>query len=148
MRARSGSVCVMPGRALVFAGAVVLASGCAWIAPWRGDGRVAGAGGDPCAYEIVDASAWVNRMPGPEPSDARPLIVSAELADTTTRAVLETRSATPGGVLMLEITASDDAPIPGRLAWRGPVPREMYDRVEIHCSGDLLHVIDEIESVY
>ncbi len=141
----------MPGRrATLGVGAVVgaaLMTGCGWFGPVRADAQDVGTSGE-CAFAVTDASAWVNRMPGPARADARPVIVSAQLTDVRAKAVLEKSDASSGGTLVLDVVASDDAPIPGRLAWRGPVPDEMYDRVEIMCGGETLRVIDGVERVY
>lgn len=106
------------------------------------------AGGGACKFAINDASAWVNRMPGPERADARPLIVSAQMTDVRAKAVLEKSDSSSVSTLVLDVVESDAAPIPGRLAWRGPVPATMYERVVIRCDGEVLREIDGIERVY
>ena len=87
-------------------------------------------------------------MPGPARADARPVVVSAQLTDVRAKAVLVKSELSSGGTLVLEVVASDAAPIPGRLAWRGAAPEEMYDRVEIVCGGETLRVIDGVEPVF
>lgn len=127
----------------------MLASGCGWFGQMRGE--TPGAGGSrtgACAFAVNDASAWVNRMPGPQRAEARPLIVSAAMTDVGMKAVLEESDASTAHTLVLEVVASEAAPIPGRLAWRGAVPATMYERVEIRCGGDILRVIDGVERVY
>lgn len=146
MRARSGLGCVMPGRLVAVAGAGLLASGCVWFGDEEYERPPRGVAA--CPFAIVEASAWVNRMPGPPRSEPRPLVVSAELSDPQARAVLETATAASGTTLVLHLVASDAAPISGQVAWRGPLTDPMYERVEIRCDGAPLRVIDEIERVY
>lgn len=148
-KVRSGWVCAMPGRVALAIGAAVLAAGCGWFGQMRGETQgIAGARAGACAFAVNDASAWVNRMPGPQRTDARPLIVSAVMTDVGMKAVLEESDASTARTLVLEVVESEAAPIPGRLAWRGAVPATMYERVEIRCGGDVLRVIEEVERVY
>lgn len=143
----------MPGRrlagGLLVLGVAALASGCGFLGGARADAQDAGASTSPdCPFGVNDASAWVNRMPGPARADARPVIVSAQLTDVRAKAVLEKAETSTASTLVLTVVQSDAAPIPGRLAWRGPVPEVMYQRVEIVCGGKVLRVIEGIERVY
>ncbi len=138
----------MPGRGALLAGLVALIAGCGWLGPVRADTQEAVAGSSACWIALNDASAWINRMPGPARADARPVIVSAQMTDARAKAVLEKSDASAGTTLVLEVIESDAAPIPGRLAWRGAAPDVMYERVEIRCGGEVLRVIDGVERVY
>lgn len=143
----------MPGRqlagGLLALGFAALTSGCGFLGGARADAQDAGSSTSAdCPFSVNDASAWINRMPGPARADARPVVVSAQMTDVRAKAVLERSPASSGTTLVLEVVESDAAPIPGRLAWRGASPEEMYERVEIRCGGDVLRVIDRIERVY
>lgn len=143
----------MPGRrvagGVLVLGFAVMTAGCGFLGGARADAQDAGASTSAaCPFGVNDASAWINRMPGPARADARPVVVSAQMTDVRAKAVLEKSPASSGTTLVLEAVESDAAPIPGRLAWRGAAPEEMYERVEIRCGGKVLRVIDGIERVY
>lgn len=100
-----------------------------------------------CPHRIAEASAWVNHMPGPGRS-AREVNVDVRLVEATDTAVILKSVATTGDTLVLEIRTAPTAPIPGRVAYREPVPDPMYKRVSIFCRGGEIHAINTIEKVY
>lgn len=100
-----------------------------------------------CPHRIAEANAWVNFMPGPTRA-ARTLNVDVRLVESTDTAIILKSAATTGDQLVLEIRTSPAAPIPGRLAFREPVPDPMYKRISFFCRGGEIHAIDRIEKVY
>jgi len=100
-----------------------------------------------CPHRIAEANAWVNHMPGPGRA-ARELHVDVRLVESTDTAVMLKAATTQGDTLVLEIRTSPAAPVPGRLAYREPVPEVMYKRISFFCRGGEIHSIDRIEKVY
>jgi hypothetical protein len=100
-----------------------------------------------CPNRIAEAYAWVNHMPGPGRA-ARQVHVDIRLVEATDTAVILKSVATTGDTLVLEIRTAPTAPIPGRVAYREPVPDPMYKRVSIFCRGGEIHAINTIEKVY
>ncbi len=100
-----------------------------------------------CPNRIAEAYAWVNHMPGPGRA-ARQVHVDIRLVEATDTAVILKSVATTGDTLVLEIRTAPTAPIPGRVAYREPVPDPMYKRVSIFCRGGEIHSINTIEKVY
>ncbi len=100
-----------------------------------------------CPHRIAEAYAWVNHMPGPGRS-ARQVHVDVRLVEATDTAVILKSVATTGDTLVLEIRTAPNAPIPGRVAYREPVPNPMYKRVSFFCRGGEIHSLDTIEKVY
>lgn len=100
-----------------------------------------------CPHRIAEAYAWVNHMPGPGRSP-RQLQVDVRLVEATDTAVVLKSLATTGDTLVLEIRTAPTAPIPGRVAYREPVPNPMYKRISFYCRGGEIHSLDTIEKVY
>ena len=100
-----------------------------------------------CPHRIAEANAWVNHMPGPGRSP-RELHVDVQLVEATDTAVILKSVATTGDTLVLEIRTAPNAPIPGRVAYREPVPTTMYKRISFYCRGGEIHSLDRIEKVY
>ena len=100
-----------------------------------------------CPHRIAEANAWVNHMPGPGRSP-RELIVDVRLVETTDTAVMLKAATTKGDTLVLEIRTAPSAPIAGRVAYREPVPSQMYKKISFFCRGGEIHSIDRIEQVY
>lgn len=100
-----------------------------------------------CPHRIAEAYAWVNHMPGPGRSP-RQLQVDVQLVEATDTAVVLKSVATTGDTLVLEIRTAPTAPIPGRVAYREPVPATMYKRISFYCRGGEIHSLDKIEKVY
>jgi len=100
-----------------------------------------------CPHRIAEAYAWVNHMPGPNRA-ARQMHVDVRLVDARDTAVFLRSDASTGDTLILEIRTAPTAPIPGRLAYREPVPDPMYKRISFFCRGGEIHVLDRIERVY
>ena len=100
-----------------------------------------------CPHRIAEAHAWVNHMPGPGRS-AREVNVDVRLVEATDTAVILKSVATTGDTLVLEIRTAPTAPIPGRVAYREPVPNPMYKRISFFCRGGEIHSLDTIEKVY
>lgn len=100
-----------------------------------------------CPHRIAEAYAWVNHMPGPGRSP-RQLQVDVKLVEATDTAVVLKSVATTGDTLVLEIRTAPTAPIPGRVAYREPVPNPMYKRISFYCRGGEIHSLDTIEKVY
>lgn len=100
-----------------------------------------------CPHRIAEAYAWVNHMPGPGRSP-RQLQVDVRLVEATDTAVVLRSVATTGDTLVLEIRTAPTAPIPGRVAYREPVPNPMYKRISFYCRGGEIHSLDTIEKVY
>ena len=100
-----------------------------------------------CPHRIAQANAWVNHMPGPGRSP-RELHVDVQLVEATDTAVILKSVATTGDTLVLEIRTAPNAPIPGRVAYREPVPTTMYKRISFYCRGGEIHSLERIEKVY
>jgi hypothetical protein len=100
-----------------------------------------------CPHRIAEANAWVNHMPGPGRSP-RELHVDVQLVEATDTAVILKSVATTGDTLVLEIRTAPNAPIPGRVAYREPVPTTMYKRISFYCRGGEIHSLERIEKVY
>ena len=100
-----------------------------------------------CPHEIAEAASWINHMPGPGRSP-RTLNVDVRLAEATDTAVMLKSAASTGDTLILEIRTSPAAPIPGRLAYREPVPDPLYKRISFFCRGGEIYSLDKIERVY
>ena len=86
-------------------------------------------------------------MPGPNRAP-RTLNVDVELVEAKDTAIVLKSEASTGDTLILEIRTSPTAPIPGRLAYREPVPEKMYKRISFYCRGGEIHSLDRIEKVY
>jgi hypothetical protein len=100
-----------------------------------------------CPHRIVEASAWVNYMPGPNRSP-RQLTIDVKLAEPGDTAVMLRSAASTGETLVLEIRSAPAAPVPGRLGYREPVPDPLYKRISFFCRGAEIHSLDHIERVY
>jgi hypothetical protein len=100
-----------------------------------------------CPHRIAEASAWVNHMPGTSRAP-RQLQVDVRLAEATDTAIVLRSDASTGDTLILEIRTAPNAPVPGRLAYREPVPDPMYKKISFFCRGGEVHAIDRIERVY
>ena len=115
-----------------FASGLVL-TGCAWL-PF----------GEPACPEIVETSAWVNRMPGPGQSGGK-LHVVVRLADDQ---AWKLSPGTQDDTGRLHLTLSEGGPsVPGTAAYqqsRKPLPKQ----VEIECHGKTVAFIDKITVAY
>jgi hypothetical protein len=100
-----------------------------------------------CPHRIAEASAWVNHMPGTSRAP-RELQVDVRLAEATDTAIVLRSDASTGDTLILEIRTAPNAPVPGRLAYREPVPNPMYRKISFFCRGGEIHDVDSIERVY
>ena len=100
-----------------------------------------------CPHRIAEANAWVNFMPGAGRAP-RTLNVDVRLVEATDTAVLLKSAASTGDTLILEIRTAPTAPIPGRLAYREPVPDPIPKKITFFCRGGEIHAIDKIERVY
>lgn len=100
-----------------------------------------------CPHRIAEASAWVNHMPGTGRAP-RELQVDVRLAEVKDTAVVLRSDASTGDTLILEIRTAPNAPVPGRLAYREPVPDPMYKKISFFCRGGEIHALDKIERVY
>jgi hypothetical protein len=100
-----------------------------------------------CPHRIAEANAWVNHMPGTSRAP-RQMHVDIRLAEATDTAIMLRSDASTGDTLILEIRTAPTAPVPGRLAYREPVPDPMYRKISIFCRGGEIHAINQIERVY
>ncbi|HEX5007305.1 MAG TPA: hypothetical protein VFV70_09350 [Hyphomonadaceae bacterium] len=100
-----------------------------------------------CPHRIVEANAWVNHMPGPGRSN-RELHVDVRLAETTDTAILLKSDASTADNLVLDVRTSSAAPVPGRTAYREPVPDPLPKRITFRCQGGEIERITQIEKVY
>lgn len=100
-----------------------------------------------CPHRIAEAYAWVNHMPGTSRAP-RQLQVDVQLVEATDTAIVLRSDASTGDTLILEIRTAPNAPIPGRVAYREPVPDPMYKKISFFCRGGEIHAIDKIERVY
>ncbi len=136
----------MPGRCLALCLAGIATSAC-WVTPRPAPAaQVSSLVSASCPFQIAEASAWINHMPG---SGGRPrlLAVAARLTDPTASAILLKAGEERPGSLVLEVKAADKAPIAGRMAWRETPPDPVYERVIFRCGGGDIHVIEGIERV-
>lgn len=127
-------------------------SGCVVPAPQAEDGMGPKTTGQAlaqlaCPHRIAEASAWVNHMPGTSRTP-RQLQVDVRLAEATDTAIVLRSDASTGDTLILEIRTAPNAPVPGRLAYREPVPDPMYKKISFFCRGGEIHAINRIERVY
>lgn len=100
-----------------------------------------------CPHRIAESYAWVNHMPGTSRAP-RQLHVDVRLAEATDTAVLIKSGASTGDTLVLEVRTAPAAPVPGRLAYREPVPDPLPKRISFFCRGGEIHSLDRIEKVY
>jgi hypothetical protein len=100
-----------------------------------------------CPHRILEASAWINYMPGPNRSP-RQLTIEVKLAEPSDTAVMLRSPASTGETLVLEIRTAPAAPVPGRLGYRESVPDPLYKRISFFCRGAEIHSVDRIERVY
>ncbi len=100
-----------------------------------------------CPHRIAEANAWINHMPGPARAP-RELHVDVRLQEATDTAVLLKSAASTGDNLILEIRTAPAAPVPGRLAYRQPVPDPLPKRITFFCRGGEIDAITRIERVY
>ena len=100
-----------------------------------------------CPHRIAEAYAWVNHMPGTNRAP-RTLNVDVRLAEATDTAVLLKADASTGETLILEIRTGPTAPVPGRLAYREPVPDPLPKKISFFCRGGEIFALDTIEKVY
>jgi hypothetical protein len=100
-----------------------------------------------CPHRIAEASAWVNHMPGAGRAP-RELHVDLRLVEATDTAVLLKSAASTGENLILEIRTAPAAPVPGRLAYREPVPDPLPRKITFFCRGGEIGSISDIEKVY
>ncbi|HVY89752.1 MAG TPA: hypothetical protein VG942_12835 [Hyphomonadaceae bacterium] len=129
--------------ALVLAGCMSPAPGGPTAAPTTGRALAQFA----CPQRIAEAHAWVNYMPGPG-RGPRMLNVDIVLANATDKAIILKSDATTGDTLVLDIRTAPAAPLPGHLAYREPVPDQLYKRISLFCRGGEIHSIDHIERVF
>ena len=100
-----------------------------------------------CPHRIAEANAWINHMPGTGRAPHE-LNVDVRLAEATDTAVLLKSAASTGDNLILEIRTAPAAPVPGRLAYRQPVPDPLPKRITFFCRGGEIDTITRIEKVY
>jgi hypothetical protein len=138
------------GRLVATGVAILLASGCSATPQGAGQepmttGRALAQ--NACPHRIAEANAWINHMPGPGRAP-RELNVDVRLVEATDTAVLLKSAASTGDNLILEVRTSPAAPIPGRLAYRQPVPDPLPKRITFFCRGGEIDAITAIEKVY
>jgi hypothetical protein len=129
----------------------LFAAACAWLAPPSrtepelslGDALAQAA----CAVQVAEADAWINRMPSRD-GRSHTLHVSVRLSGVGDTAVLTRSDLSSADVLVLDVRAADDAPIPGRMAFREPAPVTPYQRIDLNCRGSTIFRIDTIEDVF
>jgi hypothetical protein len=100
-----------------------------------------------CPHRIAEANAWINHMPGAGRAP-RELHVDVRLVEATDTAVLLKSAASTGDNLILEVRTAPAAPVPGRLAYRQPVPDPLPKRITFFCRGGEIAAISHIEKVY
>jgi hypothetical protein len=100
-----------------------------------------------CPHRIAEASAWINHMPGAGRAP-RELHVDVRLVEATDTAVLLKSTASTGDNLILEVRTAPAAPVPGRLAYRQPVPDPLPKRITFFCRGGEIDTITKIDRVY
>jgi hypothetical protein len=100
-----------------------------------------------CPERIAEAAAWVNHMPGTGRAP-RELVIGARMENAKALALLFKAADSTKDMLVLEIRASETAPVPGRLAYREPVPDPLYSKILFRCRGGEVFTIAKIEMVY
>jgi hypothetical protein len=100
-----------------------------------------------CPHRIAEAHAWVNHMPGPNRA-AQTLSVDIKLVEPTDTAIILKSPASKGDMLILEIRTSPNAPAPGRLSYREPVPDPLPKKISFFCRGGEISALTTIEQVY
>ena len=100
-----------------------------------------------CPHRIAEANAWVNHMPGPG-RGPRELHVDVQLVEATDTAILIKSAASTADNLVLEVRTTSAAPVPGRVAYREPVPDPPPKRITFRCQGNEINAITNIEKVY
>ena len=86
-------------------------------------------------------------MPGARRAP-RELNVDVRLEEATDTAVLLKSAASTGDNLILEVRTAPAAPVPGRLAYRQPVPDPLPKRITFFCRGGEIDTLTKIEKVY
>jgi hypothetical protein len=141
-------------RTVVMASAILLCGSCFWSRQDSG-GRAGGDGltlGEAlaqtaCPVQVAEANAWINRMPSIGSRNAF-VNVSVRLAGGKDTAILTRSGASTSETLVLDVRMSDEAPIPGRMAYREAAGDPVYKRVELACRGAPVFQIEEIEQVF
>ena len=100
-----------------------------------------------CPHRIAEAYAWVNHMPGPNRAPQM-LSVDIRLVEATDTAIVLKSPASTGDTLILEIRNAPTAPVPGRLAYREPVPDPLPKKISFFCRGAEISTLTRIEQVY
>jgi len=122
--------------------AAALLMGCACL-PGRADFS---ADGEAAACPAVRrADAWVNRMPGPTPTD-NALIVMIELETEARWMMQRSKTSSKDGVIVLDLIEGGQGH-PGSAGWREAGAR-LPEAIEIHCGGRLHHRITDVTAAY
>lgn len=131
-------------RALVGLLALAALSACAsWQAPWAVQEEA-------CAMKVIEADAWINRMPGPGPKTGPTLqvLVRTDQPDTLFRLDPKEPPVTDG-VLTLVLSEGDAGAMAGQAVWRSSLKSMPAKQLRVVCeSGKELAFIEQITSVY
>ncbi|MEQ9314336.1 MAG: hypothetical protein RLN72_00705 [Henriciella sp.] len=98
---------------------------------------------DLCSFEVLDASAWTNRMPGPD-GPANNLIVILRVDDDGISRRFQAYQM-EGRTLPLHVAKWEPEEGLGKIVYRGK--SQGADRVEIFCDGLLVTSLD-VAAVY
>ena len=127
--------------------AALLVAACSATPQGAGEEQATGQEQGACPHRIAEANAWVNHMPGAGRSP-RELHVDVRLAGASDTAVLLKSTASTADNLILEVRTTSAAPVPGRAAYRQPVPDPLPKRITFFCGGGEIDAISNIERVY
>ena len=138
------------GRLVALSVIALLASACSATPQGAGDEQITtgrALAQTACPHRIAEANAWINHMPGAGRAP-RELNVDVRLVEATDTAVLLKSTASTGDNLILEVRTAPAAPVPGRLAYRQPVPDPLPKRITFFCRGGEIASLSHIEKVY
>jgi hypothetical protein len=96
-----------------------------------------------CRFQITDAAAWINRMPGPGGPSGN-LVVSVEVADDGISRRFEP-SGMDRGTLSLDVVEWGPREGIGKIVYRAR--SQSPERIDISCEGQPLTALD-VQTVY
>lgn len=153
-------------RALLASAACVLtATSCAQINPLRAKDTSQSPSASPadkskaktaaCPYEVMQANAWINRMPSLSQSVKYHVVLSliGEPGAACPKLTRLTQTAKPGtGEITLNLEADEQCPLaagaPFEARYSAPIKDTAPSAIAITCGGDEIIKIDDVMSVY
>lgn len=97
-----------------------------------------------CAYTVTEASAWKDRMPGPDGANGN-LVVILEVEDDGISRRFASQGVSADGTLRLDVVEWDQQAGRGKIVFRKKGLEA--ERVEISCGGETVQTLD-VQTVY